>query len=84
LKAGASEYLLKSVVDQDLVQACHSAVRERRVVSLPGMVSALARSYVERIRRGEALPANVLTSREVEVVRLILPWATRRRTSLIG
>ena len=27
LKAGASEYLLISVADQDLVQVCHSAAR---------------------------------------------------------
>jgi hypothetical protein len=26
----------------------------------PGVASALARSYLDRIRRGEALPANVL------------------------
>jgi DNA-binding NarL/FixJ family response regulator len=37
----------------------------------PGVVSALARSYLDRIRRGEALPTTVLTSREDEVVKLI-------------
>jgi DNA-binding NarL/FixJ family response regulator len=70
LKAGASGYVLKSVADQDLVAASHAAVRGESFL-YPGVVSALARSYLDRLRRGEALPANVLTSREDEVVKLI-------------
>jgi DNA-binding NarL/FixJ family response regulator len=70
LKAGASGYVLKSVADQDLVEACHAAVRGESFL-YPGVVSALARSYLDRIRRGEALPTTVLTSREDEVVKLI-------------
>ena len=70
LKAGASGYVLKSVVDQDLVRACHAAVRGDSFV-YPGVVSALVRSYLDRVRRGEALPTSMLTSREEEVVKLI-------------
>lgn len=70
LKAGASGYVLKSVADQDLVEACHVAVRGEPFL-YPGVVSALARSYLDRMRRGEALPTTVLTSREDEVVKLI-------------
>jgi DNA-binding NarL/FixJ family response regulator len=70
LKAGASGYVLKSVADQDLVAASRAAVRGESFL-YPGVVSALARSYLDRLRRGEALPANVLTSREDEVVKLI-------------
>lgn len=70
LKAGASGYVLKSVADQDLVEACHAAVRGEPFL-YPGVVSALARSYLDRIRRGQALPTTVLTSREDEVVKLI-------------
>jgi DNA-binding NarL/FixJ family response regulator len=70
LKAGASGYVLKSVADQDLVEACHAAVRGESFL-YPGVLSALARSYLDRIRRGEALPTTVLTSREDEVVKLI-------------
>ena len=50
LKAGASGYVLKSVADQDLVEACHAAVRGESFL-YPGVVSALARSYLDRIRR---------------------------------
>ena len=70
LKAGASGYVLKSVADQDLVEACHAAVRGESFLD-PGVLSALVRSYLDRIRRGEALPTTVLTSREDEVVKLI-------------
>jgi DNA-binding NarL/FixJ family response regulator len=37
----------------------------------PGVVSTLVRSYLDRLRRGETLPASVLTGREDEVVKLI-------------
>jgi DNA-binding NarL/FixJ family response regulator len=68
LKAGASGYVLKSVADQDLVEACHAAVCGESFF-YPGVVSALARSYLDRMRRGEALPTTVLTSREDEGVK---------------
>jgi DNA-binding NarL/FixJ family response regulator len=70
LKAGASGYVLKSVVDQDLIQACHQAVAGESFL-YPGVMSTLARSYIARIRRGESLPGTVLTGREDEVVKLI-------------
>jgi len=70
LKVGASGYVLKSVADQDLVEACHAALRGQPFL-YPNVVSALARSYLERVRRGEPLPAHLLTPREEEVVKLI-------------
>jgi DNA-binding NarL/FixJ family response regulator len=70
LKAGASGYVLKSVVDQDLVEACHAAVRGHSFI-YPGVVSSLVSDYLDRLQRGEALPTSMLTSREDEVVKLI-------------
>ena len=70
LKAGASGYVLKSVVDQDLVEACHAAVRGESFL-YPGVASTLIRSYLDRLRRGETPPGNALTGREDEVVKLI-------------
>jgi len=70
LKAGASGYVLKSVVDHDLVRACHAAVRGVSFL-YPGVESTLVRSYLERLARGDAIPASVLTRREEEVVKLI-------------
>lgn len=70
LKAGACGYVLKSVVDRDLVEACRAASAGRAFL-YAGVESTLVRSYIERLRRGEDLPETVLTSREEEVVKLI-------------
>jgi DNA-binding NarL/FixJ family response regulator len=58
------------VVDDDLVAACHAAVRGESFL-YPGVESTLVRTYLERLARGEAMPASVLTPREDEVVKLI-------------
>jgi DNA-binding NarL/FixJ family response regulator len=70
LKAGASGYVLKSVADQDLLNACRSAMRGEPFI-YPGVLSALMRSHLERMRRGEAPPSNLLTPREDEILKLI-------------
>ncbi|KRF15410.1 two-component system response regulator [Nocardioides sp. Soil797] len=70
LRVGASGYVLKSVADRDLVDACRAALRGESFL-YPGAESTLVRDYLERIRRGERLPAAVLTPREDEVVKLI-------------
>jgi len=70
LKAGASGYVLKSVADQDLLHACHAAMR-RELYIYPGVISSLMRSHLDRLRRGETPPGNVLTAREDEVLKLI-------------
>jgi len=70
LRAGASGYVLKSAADQDLVEACRAAMRGEPFL-YAGVVSALVRDYLERVRRGERMPRGLLTPREEEVVKLI-------------
>ncbi|MEU8226120.1 response regulator transcription factor [Kribbella sp. NPDC048915] len=70
LKAGASGYVLKSVADRDLVDACRAAGRGESFL-YPGVMSTLVRDYLERVRRGERVPGQVLSPREDEVVKLI-------------
>ena len=70
LRAGASGYVLKSVADQDLLGACRAAVRGELFI-YPGVLTALMRSHLQRLRRGETPPPNVLTPREDEVLKLI-------------
>lgn len=70
LRAGASGYVLKSVADQDLLSACRAAVRGELFI-YPGVLTALMRSHLQRLRRGESPPAKVLTPREDEVLKLI-------------
>ena len=43
----------------------------RRAVSLPGAVTALIADYLQRARAGGEVPADPLTPRELEVVKLI-------------
>ena len=77
LKAGASGYVLKSVADQDLVDAVRAATRGEPFV-YPGVMSTIVRSYLDRLRRGERVPETVLTSREDEVLKLIAEGQSTR------
>ncbi|MEU4392137.1 response regulator transcription factor [Kribbella sp. NPDC023855] len=70
LRSGASGYVLKSVADRDLVAACRAAMRGEPFL-YPGAVTALIRDYLDRVRRGEGVPEQVLTAREEEVLKLV-------------
>jgi len=82
LRAGASGYVLKSVADQDLVEACHAAMRGESFL-YPGAMSALVRNYLERVRRGERVPAKVLTPREDEVLKLVAEGSSSKEIAEI-
>ncbi|WP_137295420.1 response regulator [Nocardioides dongxiaopingii] len=77
LRVGASGYVLKSVADEDLVEACRAAVRGETFV-YPGAMSALVVDYLGRLRRGETVPSTVLTEREDEVLKLIAEGASSK------
>ncbi|MFC7106261.1 response regulator transcription factor [Nonomuraea rubra] len=51
LKVGASGYVLKSVADQDLLEACRATMRGEPFL-YPGAVTALIRDYLQRDREG--------------------------------
>ncbi|MFF5032674.1 response regulator [Nocardia salmonicida] len=70
LKAGASGYVLKSVADRDLIEACRATMRGESFL-YPGAVTALVRDYLQLARQGSALPETILTPREEEVLKLI-------------
>ena len=70
LGAGASGYVLKSVADRDLVEACRATVRGEPFL-YPGAVNALIRSYLERARAGDVLPGRAITEREEEILKLV-------------
>jgi DNA-binding NarL/FixJ family response regulator len=70
LRAGAAGYVLKSVADRDLIQACRAAMRGEPFL-YPGAVTALIRNYLDRASRGEQTPDNVLTPREEEILKLV-------------
>ena len=68
LKAGASGYVLKSVADRDLVEACRATMRGEPFL-YPAAVSALVRDYLQR--SDENGDGEILTPRELEVLKLI-------------
>jgi DNA-binding NarL/FixJ family response regulator len=72
LKAGASGYVLKSAADRDLVEACRSAMRGEPFL-YPAAVAALIRDYLDR---GDTAPADPLTPRELEIVKLVAEGRT--------
>jgi DNA-binding NarL/FixJ family response regulator len=77
LRAGASGYVLKSVADRDLVEACRATMRGEPFI-YPGAVRALVRDYLARMTDGGELPDDPLTPRESEIVKLIAEGNTTR------
>ena len=70
LKAGASGYVLKTAADRDLVEACRAALRGEPFL-YPSAIAALVRDFLDRAREGAATPADPLTPRELQVVKLV-------------
>jgi DNA-binding NarL/FixJ family response regulator len=67
LKAGASGYVLKSAADEDIVDAARATMRGESFL-YPSAVNTLVRDYVER---GAEEQPDILTPRELEVLKLI-------------
>ena len=67
IKAGASGYVLKSGADTDIVDAVRAAMRGESYL-YPSAVATLVRDYVDR---GGEEEFDVLTPRELEVLKLI-------------
>ena len=67
LKAGASGYVLKSVADRDLVEACRAAMRGEPFL-YPPTIRTLMRSYLDDPTR---TPGSPLSPREEEVTKLV-------------
>jgi DNA-binding NarL/FixJ family response regulator len=78
LKAGTAGYVLKSVADRDLVEACRAAMRGEPFL-YAGAERALVRDYVARARAGEEPPEDPLTPREQQIVKLIAESHTNRQ-----
>jgi DNA-binding NarL/FixJ family response regulator len=71
LRAGAAGYVLKSAADLDLVEACRAAMRGQPFL-YPAAITALLRDHhLDAVRQGLSVPAETLTPRESEVVKLV-------------
>ena len=71
LKSGASGYVLKTVANRDLIEACRAAMRGEPFI-YPAAVRAIVRDYLDR----GSPPEELLTPRELEVVKLIAEGLT--------
>ncbi|MFC9132406.1 response regulator [Streptomyces sp. NPDC057099] len=78
LGAGASGYVLKSVADRDLVEACRATMRGEPFL-YPGAVDALVRDYLDRVREGGAPPSRAITDREEEILKLVAEGHTSQQ-----
>jgi DNA-binding NarL/FixJ family response regulator len=74
LRAGASGYVLKSSADRDIVDACRATMRGESFL-YPSALGALVREAVER---GRDEQFDVLTPRELEVLKLIAEALTSK------
>jgi DNA-binding NarL/FixJ family response regulator len=74
LRAGASGYVLKSGADEDIVNACRATLRGESFL-YPSAVNTLVRDYVER---GAEERPEILTPRELEVLKLIAEGCTSK------
>jgi DNA-binding NarL/FixJ family response regulator len=70
LRAGASGYVLKSVADRDLVEACRATMRGEPFL-YPAAVTALIREHLDRAKDGDVISGDPLTPRESEIVKLV-------------
>jgi DNA-binding NarL/FixJ family response regulator len=77
LRAGAAGYVLKSVADRDLVEACRAAMRGEPFL-YAGAMRSIIRDYLQRAHAGEPPRADPLTPREREIVKLVAESATSR------
>ena len=80
LKVGASGYVLKSGANRDLVEACRAAMRGQPFL-YPAAVTTLIRDYLDG--RADALPEDLLTPRERDVVKLIAEGHTSEEIASI-
>jgi DNA-binding NarL/FixJ family response regulator len=78
LRVGASGYVVKTVADCELVEACRAAMRGEQFL-YPGGMSALIREYLHRARNDQRLREDPLTPRELQVVKLIAEGYSSRQ-----
>jgi DNA-binding NarL/FixJ family response regulator len=72
LKAGASGYVLKTVADRDLLEACRSALRGEPFL-YPPTIRAVVRTYLDDPKQAMGAP---LSTREQEVAKLVAEAST--------
>jgi two-component system response regulator NreC len=76
LHAGAAGYVIKGAPPEELIEAIRSVTRGQAYLS-PPLARRLIDDYLDRVKEGQ-LPADPLTDREREVLRLIAEGLTSK------
>ncbi len=80
IKAGANGYLLKEISVEEVAEAIRAVVQGQSLIS-PSMASKLLSEFNALVKRAEEkqqFPAPALTSREIEVLRLVAKGMSNR------
>src|SRR3954453_1952926 len=80
LRAGAAGYVLKRAAAKELVGAIQAVQRGESYLD-PALTRTLISDYVKKVDRTD-LPADALTERELEVLRLVAEGLTNRQIAL--
>jgi DNA-binding NarL/FixJ family response regulator len=78
LKAGASGYVVKAVVDRDLVEACRAAMRGEKFL-YPGARTPLIEDFLHRAHQDLPVREDPLSAREQEVLKLVAEGYSTKR-----
>lgn len=78
VRVGASGYLLKSVADEEVVNACRAILRGERFV-YPANLHERARAFLEKASNEEQRRSELLTPRELEVLKLVAEGHSSQR-----
>lgn len=82
VRAGAAGYLLKSLADEEVIDACRAVARGEGFVYPSGTALRL-RERLEQVRSGGRADAEVLTPRELEVLKLIAEGRSSREIAAV-
>jgi DNA-binding NarL/FixJ family response regulator len=80
IKAGANGYLLKEISVEEVAESIRSVMQGQSLIS-PSMASKLLNEFNALVRRAEdrqQFPAPALTTREIEVLRLVAKGMSNR------
>jgi len=77
-KAGASAYILKDCVFEELISAIHSVMEGNPYVS-PALTKMVIKDYIKNLHQDNSSAFEVLTAREREVLQLLAEGKTTRQ-----
>ena len=80
IKAGANGYLLKEISVEEVAEAIRAVSQGQSLIS-PSMASKLLNEFTALVRRAEGrdqLPTPTLTTREIEILRLVAKGMSNR------